>query len=455
MMYKKNLRFFFKSVGNFLLIIFFLLQTVEAMMYFMPKEQLVEASEYIVVAKVQTVSNTDRVMRWREVTAKVVKNELQVIEMIKGSLSLEKPFVLYTFEYNGEMEDNVELSSKGSIVLLFLEKDEKGELKPVNGIQGVWPMNNDKFAGIGSGTTLKQIREMAQSQTNSCKSEAFSSLLDMAKTQTLASHYREALEAFRKAYRICPMKDLEEQMAWLMGKIEDKEPTFDIVGTWKRDDGLIVFFCESGESFQYGSGKVLPDGSMMTNEIITTGFEGMIVEAGPLAKYKFKKGEKIFKLGLEGAGTYKGFVEYRNLDGDKWMKIETLRVSGDKMYGIGHWKRLDMTKKMHMIQAKRSKALLGIWYFGRIFHYIKDEQEFLCKLTLTDELFDKKGYKIKSCNSDASYWRLDGETLFFMDTIGATTVKFNKAGPGYWKSNYVGRFRYYLKRLGNGANDAK
>jgi len=454
-MCKKNLRFFLKSVGNFLLIIFFLLQTAEAMMRFMPKEQLMAASEYIIVAKVQTASVTDKVMRWGEVTARVVKNELQVVELIKGILALEKPFVLNTFKYDGWMEDNVELPSKGSNVLLFLKKNEKGELKPVNGIQGVWSMHDGNPIGIGFGTTLKQIREMVQTQANSCKSEAFTSLVDTAEIQTQVGNYKEALETYRKAYHVCPMRDLEEQMAWLMGKIEDKEPKFDIVGTWKRDDGLIVFFCESGESFQYGSEKVLPDGSIVTNEVITTGFEGMIVEAGPLAKYKFNKGEKIFKLGLDGAGTYKGFVEYRNLDGDKWMKIETLRVSGDKMYGIGHWKRLDMAKKMHMIQAKRNKTLLGIWYFGRMFHYIKDEQEFLCNLTLTDELFDKKGYKIKSCNSDTSYWRLDGETLFFMDTIGATTVKFNKAGSDYWKSNYVGRFTYYLKRLGNGANDAK
>ena len=36
-------------------------------------------------------------------------------------------------------------------------------------------------------------------------------------------YYKEALEAYRKAYRICPMRDLEEQMAWLMGEVGDDE----------------------------------------------------------------------------------------------------------------------------------------------------------------------------------------------------------------------------------------
>ncbi len=56
------------------------------MMYFMPKEQLVESSKYIVAAKVQTVSATNKIMRWREVTAAVVKNEPQFVETIKGLL---------------------------------------------------------------------------------------------------------------------------------------------------------------------------------------------------------------------------------------------------------------------------------------------------------------------------------------------------------------------------------
>ena len=54
------------------------------------------------------------------------------------------------------------------------------------------------------------------------QSKAFASLVDTAEIQTEVGHYKEALEAYRKAYGICPMRDLEEQMAWLMGEVGDE-----------------------------------------------------------------------------------------------------------------------------------------------------------------------------------------------------------------------------------------
>ncbi len=196
----------------------FLMQITEAYTQFISHEQLAKTSEYIVVAKVQTVSDTGKTMRWSKMTAKVVKNELQVIELIKGSLSLKKPFVLNTFKFDGWMEDNVVLPYKGSEVLLFLKRDKKGELKPVNGIQGVWKIDSNGKPTYG---TMKEIREIAKKQKNSCSSEAFVFLADTAEIQTEVGNYREALDSYRKAYRICPMKDLEEQMSWLMGEIGD------------------------------------------------------------------------------------------------------------------------------------------------------------------------------------------------------------------------------------------
>ncbi len=283
----KNLRFFFRGVGSFLFIIFFLLQTAEAMMRFMPKEQLVATSEYVVIAKMQDISNTGKTAQWGDVKATIIKNELKVIESIKGIWSWEKPLVLYTLKFDEQKQDNVELPRKDSQVLLFLKKDKDGKLIPVNNLQGV----------------MKKV--------------------------------------------------------W--GEHQDKK------------------------------GRVKPFYSYFP---------------------------------IQGGGRH--------------IKLDSLR---------------ELVQKQD--HSCKSKVLLGFWSFGRIFHYIKDEQEFLCNLTLTDEFVDKKGYKIKSCNSDASYWRLDGETLLFKDTIGATTIKFNKIEPDYWKSNYIGRFTYCLKRLDNGANNAK
>jgi hypothetical protein len=177
-----------ESIGKVLFILFFLQQSAEAMMRFMPTDQLVATSEYIVVARVQTVSDTGKSIRWGAGVGRVIKNELQVIELIKGALSPEKPFILNTLKFDGWMEDNVELPSKGSNVLLFFTRDEKGELKPVNGIQGVWYMKNGEFTRIGHGTTLKQIREMVQNQQNACTSRAFTSLLDSAEMQTQSSY---------------------------------------------------------------------------------------------------------------------------------------------------------------------------------------------------------------------------------------------------------------------------
>ena len=207
-----------KKMEIMILAMFFLGQFAEAYIKFMPHEQLVQTSEYIVVAKVQTVSDTGKTMRWRETTARVVKNELQVIESIKGSL--KKPFILNTLKFDGWMEDNVELPRKGLDVLLFLKRDKKGALKPVNRIQGVWRIDSDGKPIYG---TMKEIREIVKKQTISCSSEAFVYLVDTAEIQTEVGNYRAALDSYRKAYRICPMKDLEEQMSWLMGEVGDEE----------------------------------------------------------------------------------------------------------------------------------------------------------------------------------------------------------------------------------------
>ena len=212
-----------KSIVKIIIAMLCWIQISEAFVQFMPNEELVATSEYIVIAKMQDISDTGKTTQWRGTKATIIKNKLKVMESIKGSWAPKKPLILNTFKFDGWMEDNIELPPKGSKVLLFLKQNEKGEFKPVNGIQGVWPMDDGQPTGAGFGTTLEQIREIVQKQVNSCKSEAFTSLVDTAEIQTQAGHYKEALEVYRKAYRICPMKDLEEQMAWLMGEVGDED----------------------------------------------------------------------------------------------------------------------------------------------------------------------------------------------------------------------------------------
>jgi len=64
---------------------------------------------------------------------------------------------------------------------------------------------------------------MIQKQANSCKSKAFTSLVDRAEIKTQADHYKVALDLYWKAYRICPMKDMEEKMDWLIWEVGDED----------------------------------------------------------------------------------------------------------------------------------------------------------------------------------------------------------------------------------------
>jgi hypothetical protein len=206
------------------LFIFVLLsQYTQAYIKFLTKEQLVQDSEYIVVAKVQIVAKAGKAKQWQGETATVLNNKLEVLESLKGGWQFKKPLFLTTYQFDGWMEDNVELPPKGSKVLLFLKKNEKGEYRPVNGIQGVWPMENGEPVGAGVGTTLEQIKEMVQKQSKqikgACNSKTFTALLDTGEAQTQNGDHKEALKSYRKAYKICPMKDLEEQMAWLLGEV--------------------------------------------------------------------------------------------------------------------------------------------------------------------------------------------------------------------------------------------
>ena len=194
----------------------FLWQATEAMVRFVANEQLVNESTYIVVAKVQVVSDTGKTIHWRETKGSILRNKLEVIEWVKSAGLIENTFVLYALKFYQWMEDNAVLLSKGSRVLLFLKKDEKGGLQPVGGIQGVWTIDKD---GNSSNGTTKEIREMVRKQKDPCTSQAFTTLLNTAEHKTQTGHYKEAPEVYRKAYAICPMRDLEGPMAWLLGEV--------------------------------------------------------------------------------------------------------------------------------------------------------------------------------------------------------------------------------------------
>ncbi|SFV60974.1 hypothetical protein MNB_SV-6-1711 [hydrothermal vent metagenome] len=161
-----NARYIIKS-----LIVIVLLSNISyGMMRFISKDELVDVSKHIVLAKIISATDTGRIVQERGIDAMLIENKLKVVELLKGSLSLDKPFIINTFNFDGWMEDNVQLPPVGSKVLLFLREDKNGELMPTNGIQGVWPISHDEeLAGAGSKTKLNQIREMIHKQTGTCK----------------------------------------------------------------------------------------------------------------------------------------------------------------------------------------------------------------------------------------------------------------------------------------------
>ena len=216
--------FLVKNIGAIIAGIFLLHQGAQAAIRFLPLEKLVKTSEIIVVAQVYATRVAGNKTR-RGVKTSILRNELKVLDTLKGTWPPEKSFFLNTYRYEEWMEDNVELPPVKTKVLLFLKRDRKKLWEPANGIQGVWKMIDGKPAGAGRGTTLDQIRGIVKNQAenpDTCHSKLLTHLLDTAEVLTQTGHYKKALELYRKAYRICPMKNLEEQMAWLLAEIGDE-----------------------------------------------------------------------------------------------------------------------------------------------------------------------------------------------------------------------------------------
>lgn len=106
-------------------------------------------------------------------------------------------------------------------------------------------------------------------------------------------------------------------------------------------------------------------------------------------------------------------------------------------------------------------SLAGSWSFGRSKHYGKTVHEHLCDLVLTDHLVAGKGYKIKSCHPNESYWILEGKILLFIALDGTVTTRFTEVKPNYWEGTYVGSAHstegvvHYLKKSDEGVNTTK
>jgi len=119
--------------------------------------ELISNAEYIVIAEAYQITKTGDTTKGK---ITILRNELKVIESLKGTILPDESIVINTFKAEHWIEDNVELPLPGSKVFLFLKKNQKGEFSPVNGIQGVWPMLGDKLLGMGTRYKLDDIRAM-------------------------------------------------------------------------------------------------------------------------------------------------------------------------------------------------------------------------------------------------------------------------------------------------------
>jgi len=94
----------------------------------------------------------------------------------------------------------------------------------------------------------------------------------------------------------------------------------ELAGQWERQDGHIVRFSGSGNSYK-----------------------GYIVKLTPfLEACGFKKGEQTFDLTRIDLNTYKGKIKWRSTDGKEWWEEVTVTVTGNSMQDTagGSWNRI-------------------------------------------------------------------------------------------------------------------
>jgi hypothetical protein len=83
-----------------------------------------------------------------------------------------------------------------------------------------------------------------------------------------------------------------------------------------------------------------------------------------------------------------------------------------------------------------ASSVVGDWTFGRSKEHGKAVDIPLCNLVLTENLVPGKGYEIRSCHANESYWELEGDTLLFRHRDGTVTTSFKEVKPGYWEGPY-------------------
>jgi hypothetical protein len=130
-----------------------------AMIRTLPVTDLVAAADVIAIAEVVAISRSPS----RPGIAPV-RNELKVVRVLKGGLGVARTFVMRTYFEPGERarEDSPVFPGVGRRVLLFLRTPAGMPPVPVNGIQGLWPLEQgtDKTLGMGFRYSIPEIERL-------------------------------------------------------------------------------------------------------------------------------------------------------------------------------------------------------------------------------------------------------------------------------------------------------
>ena len=102
------------------------------------------------------------------------------------------------------------------------------------------------------------------------------------------------------------------------------------------------------------------------------------------------------------------------------------------------------------------RPLLGVWQFGRSQYRFKPVNVFLCQVTLTSRWVPGRGYALKACNGNESYWNLSGGSLVFYHRDGRASTRFSRIASNSWQGRFLlnpgGGTMHYLRRTSGGGN---
>ena len=141
----------------------FVATSVCAMIRTLPFPDLVKSAHVIVIAKViKKVSGPKSKYGYPQ-----IKNILMSEKVLKGDLAIHETFEILTPNTKGKWrEDVVILPDKGRRVILFLKKrTHEDPFNIVNGIQGLWPLQegSNKTLGMGFRYSINDIEKELRS----------------------------------------------------------------------------------------------------------------------------------------------------------------------------------------------------------------------------------------------------------------------------------------------------